>query len=184
MDFAEPVPIKDMGTTLSGFDTVTTLSSAHTEEQFKIYKHILELVPDWQKLITCPADLSYSRLKGNSNACFRVSLKESILLPDESKIPRQLLYRRYEQTIIDKSVEQAIFKAKSEDLTGPMLYFQNDEYRIEEFWNGRPITLWEMRNPLIQETYAQQICMFNFNKLSNKYVSKVMPYQAKDLFIH
>jgi hypothetical protein len=26
--------------------------------------------------------------------------------------------------------------------------------------------------------------MFNFNKLSNKYVSKVMPYNPKDLFIH
>lgn len=105
MDFAEPVPIKDMGTTLSGFTTVTTLSSACTEEQFKIYIHILELLPEWQKLVSSPTDLSYSRLKGNSNACFRVSLKETIITPDDSSIPRQLLYRRYEQTVVDKSVE-------------------------------------------------------------------------------
>lgn len=105
MDFAEPVPIKDMGTTLSGFDTVTTLSSACTEEQIKIYKHILELLPEWQKLVSSPMDLTYTRLKGNSNACFRVSLKETIITADDSSIPRQLLYRRYEQTVVDKSVE-------------------------------------------------------------------------------
>jgi|DEB0MinimDraft_12_1074336.scaffolds.fasta_scaffold31514_2 hypothetical protein len=97
--------------------------------------------------MSSPENLVYRRLNGNSNACFKVSLKDHIEI--EEGVPRSVLYRRYEQKVVDKAVEQAIFKAKSEDKSGPNLFVQNDDFRIEEFYNGRPITLWEMRNPMI-----------------------------------
>jgi hypothetical protein len=147
-----------------------------------MYRHITEHVTAWSKVLQSPSDLQFKRLNGNSNACFKVSLKDHIVTPDS--VSRAVLYRRYEQKVIDKNVEQAIFLAKSEDKTGPALYVQNDSFRIEEFYEGRPITLWEMRNPLIQEKYAEQICHFNFNKLANKYVHNVMPLDQKNLFIH
>jgi hypothetical protein len=119
------------------------------------------------KVLTSPNDLEFKRLSGNSNECYKISLKRSIkldaakvfntysVLPDSNLyLPTSILYRRYKQQVVDKRVEQAIFKAKSEDKTGPHLYYQNNEFRIEEFFHGRPITLWEMRNPLIVENYA------------------------------
>lgn len=41
-----------------------------------------------------------------------------------------------------------------------------------------------MRNPVIQKRYAEDICQFNFNKLSNQYVKDVMPLDQDNLFIH
>tara|TARA_B110000285_G_C14904127_1_gene504685 strand:- start:103 stop:258 length:156 start_codon:yes stop_codon:yes gene_type:complete len=49
----------------------------------------------------------------------------------------------------------------------------NKEYRFEEFFHGRPITLWEMRNMCIQENYSKIICNFNFNRGSNIAVNDV-----------
>jgi hypothetical protein len=40
-----------------------------------------------------------------------------------------------------------VYVIKAEDGTGPELHFQNKEYRIEGFFEGRPLTIWEMRNP-------------------------------------
>lgn len=59
---------------------------------------------------------------------------------------RVVLYRRFEQDLTDKRIEQAIFEIKSNDGTGPKLHFQNYTYRIEGFFEGRTITIWEMRN--------------------------------------
>ena len=74
-----------------------------------------------------------------------------------------MLYRKFEQELTDRRIEQAIFETKSEDGTGPKLYFQNMEYRIEGFFHGRPITIWEMRNHLIEMKYAEIICDYNFS---------------------
>jgi hypothetical protein len=51
----------------------------------------------------------------------------------------------------------------SDDGSGPKMFFQNKKFRIEEFFEGRPLTLWEMRNPMIFENFARKICDFNFN---------------------
>ena len=77
-----------------------------------------------------------------------------------------------------------IFLAKAEEKTGPKLYCQNDKYRVEGFFEGRPITLWEMRNPSIFCKYSELICQFHFSKLAQTYVSKVMPLEPNNLFIH
>lgn len=106
-------------------------------------------------------DIEVKRLNGNSNAVFKVHIKDG-LYPDITEY-RTLLYRRYEQELCDKRIEQAIFKAMSDDGSGPKMFFQNDKFRIEEFFEGRPLTLWEMRNPLIFENFAKKICDFNFN---------------------
>lgn len=51
----------------------------------------------------------------------------------------------------------------SNDGSGPKMYFQNTEYRIEEFFEGRPLTIWEMRNPMVAAKVAKMLCDFNFN---------------------
>ena len=52
----------------------------------------------------------------------------------------------------------------SDQNLGPKLYFQNDEYRIESFFEGRPLTIWELRNPTVMRLLAKATFDFNFNQ--------------------
>lgn len=47
---------------------------------------------------------------------------------------------------------------------GPKCLFYNDEYRIESFFEGRPISIWEMRSPVILNQILNCLVDFNFNK--------------------
>lgn len=47
---------------------------------------------------------------------------------------------------------------------GPRCLFQNEDYRIESFFEGRPISVWEMRNPVILAKFVDALVDFNFNK--------------------
>jgi len=58
---------------------------------------------------------------------------------------------------------------------GPKLYFQDDEFRIESFFDGRPITIWEMRNPVLQAAYAKAIFDFNFNADAREQIQAIKP---------
>lgn len=141
-----------------------------TEEDTKnIFERVGLHLPEWKECLETSDDLAIKRLSGLSNACFRVEftkaflnkLKESGKQAPETKV---VLYRRFEQILTDKRVEQAVFLTKSEDGTGPKLYFQDKEYRVEGFFEGRPLSIWEMRNPLIYKKYGEMICDFNFDK--------------------
>jgi hypothetical protein len=94
------------------------------------------------------------------------------------------LYRRFEQDLTDKRIEEAVFKIKSEDGTGPSLYFMNSEYRIESFYPGRPITIWEMRNQNIYTKFAEIICEYNFSENVVEAIKEFNPINPRNLFIH
>lgn len=72
----------------------------------------------------------------------------------------------------------------SDDGSGPKMFFQNDKFRIEEFFEGRPLTLWEMRNPMIFENFAKKICDFNFNAQAQRDVNMIEKRDENNLFIH
>ena len=91
------------------------------KEQNIMFNHIIQRVPSMAKILKSVDDLTFKRLNGNSNACFKVSIKDG-LYPEETEV-RSLLYRRYEQDIIDKKIEQAIFSAMSADGSGPKMYY-------------------------------------------------------------
>jgi hypothetical protein len=108
-------------------------------------------------------------------------VKNPSRLPDG--FPNTLLYRRFEQELTDKRIEQAIFEEKSADRSGPKLYFQNEKYRIEGFFEGRPITIWEMRNPVVFNNYSEIICRFNFSKATNDRIQALLPNHQDNLFV-
>lgn len=43
-------------------------------------------------------------------------------------------------------------------------YFMNQEYRIESFFDGRPLKVFELSNKVIMKAYAEKCCDFNFNE--------------------
>ena len=119
-----------------------------------ILSHIKEHVPSWQHLTVEKVD--FTRLSGLSNACYKVQPIKSELQP--------LLYRKFECHEIDRNLEQVIFETLAKQGTGPPLIFQNQEYRIEGFMDARPITIWEMRNPIFYSSFADSICQLHYNK--------------------
>ena len=154
-------------------------------EDFKlIFERIVNHIPSWKQSLRSVEDLYIKRLSGLSNACFRVTIKDEIIKNTISVEPKTLLYRWFEQELTDKRIEQAIFETKSGDGTGPKLYFQNLTYRIEGYFDGRPITIWEMRNPLIFTRVAEMIVDYNFDPLANQRIQEINPKDKKNLFIH
>ena len=98
--------------------------------------------------------------------------------------PRTLLYRRFEQDLTDKNIEQGIFDIKSKDGSGPLLYFQNFTYSIEGFFDGRPISIRGMGNKSIYSRYANMICDYNFSREAQELVNKHDKLDANNLFFH
>jgi predicted Ser/Thr protein kinase len=58
---------------------------------------------------------------------------------------------------VDKPLEALIFNSLSDQQIGPKNIFSNDVFRIEEFIQGRPISIWEMRNPIIMKKVVEII---------------------------
>ena len=89
------------------------------DEQKTLLARIQEHVGTWQGLTS--DNLTILRLSGLSNACYRVKIKDGC--NNEVQEPKTLLYRRFIQELTDRRIEQAVFKTKAEDSTGPKLYF-------------------------------------------------------------
>ena len=60
-----------------------------------------------------------------------------------------MIYRVFENANANKELEALIFEELSAQKIGAKLLHANDKYRIEGFFDGRPISIWEMRNPVI-----------------------------------
>lgn len=60
----------------------------------------------------------------------------------------------------------------------------NSEYRIESFYQGRPMTIWEMRNPTIIKHAIEMICDYNFDKNIRDKIMNIYPINQKNLQIN
>ena len=121
-----------------------------------ILERVKQCFTSWQNSVQSLNQVEIRRLNGMSNAVYKVALKSEVTLSD-SEDPRVVLYRKFECEIIDKKVESTIFQYMSESGQGPRLFFQNEDYRIENFVEGRPLTIWEMRNPVIMQKVVERI---------------------------
>lgn len=94
-----------------------------------------------------------------------------------------VLYRLNENDLADSKFEEAIFAAASEAGVGPKLLYQGDGYRMESFFEGRPLTIWEMRNPYFLLKFADIIFQYNFNTKMHEAAQKVVPQDKNSLYI-
>ena len=84
----------------------------------------------------------------------------------------------------DRRIENTVFNAKSEDGTGPKnLYFCN-EFRFESFYNGRPLSIWEMKNQHVSGRIAELLCDFNFSPGVQSSIKEFNPVDPKKLQVH
>lgn len=76
-----------------------------------------------------------------------------------------------------------IFESLAKQEIGPPLIFQNQEYRIEGFMDARPLTIWEMRNPIFYSAFADAICKLHYNKeLKARISDSILPCDKSNLF--
>ena len=117
-------------------------------------------------------------MAGMSNACYRVSIAEA---HREGIVPDTVLYRKFLCEVVDKQVEATVFQSMSDQGLGPKLYFRDDEYRIEGFFHGRPLTIWEARNPRMMQLVAKAIFDYNYNQDAIDRVSAFKPMNREQL---
>lgn len=128
-----------------------------------ILQRVKENYPAWDQTMIGEHQVEIKRLNGLSNACYKVSLRDEVQLPDGSA-SRDILYRKFECEVVDKNMEAALFKSMAEAGIGPGLIHQADAFRIEKFFQGRPLTIWEMRNPVVVEEFVTAIFSMHTNR--------------------
>ena len=58
---------------------------------------------------------------------------------------------------------------------GPKLVKQCETFRIEEFFSGRPLSIWEMRNPVIMSKVVNAIYNFHTRSGASEAVDALKP---------
>ena len=81
----------------SNRDVYTTHSKA--DEKHIMFDHIMTHFPIWGSRLQSVNELEFKRLRGNSNACYKVSILDGLYV---DLTTRAVLYRRYEQQMTDK----------------------------------------------------------------------------------
>lgn len=122
----------------------------------KIASNVLANIDEWSNAVKAE-DLQITRLSGMSNAVYKVEVRPSVAAKLNLK---KVVYRQFEQDLTDATIERTVFRIMSDSSQGAQLFTQTHEYRIESFF-GRPLSIWEMRNPLIYNKVASLLCDFH-----------------------
>jgi hypothetical protein len=101
--------------------------------------------------------VSFKKLSGLSNDCYRVESAHA------AANPNVVFYRKFLTKTADRQMEAVIFKNASEKSGGPVCLYQCERFRIETFFKGRPLSIWELRSPCLARLIMQKICDFHFN---------------------
>ena len=102
---------------------------------------------------------------------------------NDPNTPRVVIYRKYECDIIDLHIEKAIFKSMSDSGIGPKLFYQGNNYRIEEYIEGRQLSIWELRNPYMLELFARTIYEMHTNQNAADAIEAIRPMNRSQLGI-
>lgn len=121
-------------------------------------------------------------MNGLSNSCYKVSLDKRVKLSDPDA-PRTVLYRKIENEVVEKEIEYTIFKSMSDSGQGPLMYGQQDDYRIEGFIESRVLSIWEMRNPVMMDKFVQAIFEMHHSSGTAQAIQKIKPMDSKQLGI-
>ena len=135
------------------------------EKDSIILENIIKHLDSWKH--TTLDQVNITRLAGLSNACYRVKHQDK-----ELKL-HTVLYRKFECLVVDKEIEAMIFKSMSDQNLGPKLIAYTPTYRIEEFKEGRPLSIWEMTNKTMIGYVMRSLCDFNFNRDAREKMPKM-----------
>ena len=64
---------------------------------------------------------------------------------------------------------------------GPKLVYSSDDYRIEHFIQGRPLSIWEMRNPVIMRSVVSALYEMHTKSGLSSALERVYPISESKL---
>lgn len=134
-----------------------------------IYKIVKYHLPAWKDVDFTADDLiitPYKSLTNNINA---------VELPRPDIEPRKVLVRIFADTskIINQRKERAIFTEVGNQGMGPRVLAESDGFRIEEFFDSRLLTNFELRNRRLMQNFSEILCDFHYNKGLDAQLMKV-----------
>ena len=59
------------------------------------------------------------------------------------------------------------------------MIYQDSTYRIEHFFDGRPVTIWELRNPFIAKKIIQAIVNFQYKSGVMEVIKDRVPFDRE-----
>lgn len=136
-----------------------------------IFKRCQENVPDWKEIKI--EDCEIKRMGGLSNVCCKVSAPGA----------QTILYRLIMNDLANADLERVIFRVASDEKVGPKFLHEDADYRLEGFFEGRAISVWEMRNPTIMMNFCDKIFDYNFNPAIRAACEKVEAINPDKLYI-
>lgn len=136
-----------------------------------VFDRVKSNLPDWKDATFNKT--TFKRMCGLSNFVMRVAHEGC----------QTVLYRVYENEHADAKLELAVFRAVSDEGIGPKLLFAGDNWRLERFFEGRPISIWEMRNPFLMNRVADLLFNFNWNQKVREEAAKIIPMNKDNLYI-
>lgn len=128
-----------------------------------VFDRVKQNVPDWESANFNQA--TFTSMSGYTSCV--IGIKHEGCQP--------VLYRVFENSLANASMEQVAFEAASEEGLGPILLYRGEGWRLESFFEGRPISIWEMRNPYIMCKIADIFFAYNFNKRAREAAEKIQP---------
>mmetsp|Transcript_38389 Transcript_38389/g.34190 ORF Transcript_38389/g.34190 Transcript_38389/m.34190 type:complete len:112 (+) Transcript_38389:116-451(+) len=99
-------------------------------KEFKNY--IKATLPDWASI--SDNDIIIEKLTSLSNIVFKVTSKKEVS-------PNPIIFRKFatKEGVVDREKESLVFLEMSKRGLGPKCYGGDDKYRLEEYFNARPI---------------------------------------------
>ena len=102
------------------------------------------------------SEISFRRLTGISNVVYKVTA-------DAEVSPKNIILRKFGHTedVVDKKKESLIFEMMSETGRGPKCYGQSAKYRLEEYFDAKPIETTQINEPYWRRRLAVALAKFH-----------------------
>jgi thiamine kinase-like enzyme len=126
-------------------------------------------LPEWKDLPD--EDIQMERLSSLSNLVMLVTAKQNVS-------PKQFIFRKFSPSegLVDKSKEAKVFAEMSHSGYGPKCYGVNDDYRLEEYFDARPILNEEYNQPEYRRKLA--IAIANLHKVHVQGIDQTPLFEA------
>lgn len=116
-------------------------------------------LPEWSKI--SDDDINLERLSSLSNLVFKITSAKEVT-------PNPVIFRKFatKDGVVDRDKESLVFLEMSKRGIGPKCYGGNDKYRLEEYFNARPIDNKEYNQTKYRRKLA--ISLANLHKMQVK----------------
>jgi len=124
----------------------------------------ISVIPSWNYL--SPYSISFKPLSSMTNTVKAVFINDTSIVSkgiEPSKVILRL-YPNKPNRLVNRAKENAVFNYLADSGKGIKIYHCNPKYRIEEFFDGKKITVEELHNKNLMKQIAKALFKYNQDK--------------------